>query len=377
MGKHLKSNSSKKIAIIGTRGIPNRYGGFEYFAQHLGLGLEAKGYKVTVPHPKHLHSKTDNFGTIQRLAITVCSWLPHSIQKLQYSLKSLRTVKRLKCDAIICCGYAPAIFFPWFNKSFRSKLVVNMDGLEWKRNKWGPMGKAFLKLSERIATKWAGSLVADNPEIYQFLKKRYRVESNVIAYGADWIEPIDFNPLIKKGFSVQKFGIVVARLEPENQTELIIEAFVKKGKTLVIVGGLNTKYGRKLYKKYATNSRIIFWDEEYHEPTVQWLRCNSVLYVHGHTVGGTNPSLLQAMMAGCKVLAHDNKYNRATLQQTGHYFENGDELETLVDSLWNSENSFGKLAQQRVQKHYSWEQVVNDYIIMMNQLPAIPLRNLK
>lgn len=371
MGKYSENSSFRRIAIIGTRGIPNQYGGFEYFAQHLALGLAAKGYEVSVLHPQHLHNNNDHFETIKRIAIKAWTWLPHPIQKLQYSLKSLKAVKNLNLDVVISCGYAPALFFPFFNRDFRNRLVVNMDGLEWKRNKWGRLGKGFLKFSERLATKWAGNLVADNPEIYQYLKKYYRIESHVIGYGADYVEPVDFNLLIKKGFGVQEFGLVVARLEPENQTELIIQSFVNTGKTLIIVGGLNTKYGKKLFKKYGSNPRIHFWGEEYHEPAVQWLRYNSVLYVHGHTVGGTNPSLLQAMAAGCKIFAHGNRYNRATLQKTGYYFDNGEQLETLINSHWDSENSLGKLAQQRVQKHYSWEQVVNDYITLMQSVTRL------
>ncbi|MDD2279070.1 MAG: DUF1972 domain-containing protein, partial [Bacteroidales bacterium] len=168
-----KGYLDKTIAIIGTRGIPNSYGGFEYFAEHLSISLVNKGYHTIVLEPAQELINLDKYLGVQRVPVNVCNFLPHPIHKVIYGYKSLKKAKRTNADIIICCGHTPALFFPFFKKSFRKKTIVNLDGIEWKRPKWSFVGKLFLRITERLSIGWSGRLVADNKGIKDYILKRY------------------------------------------------------------------------------------------------------------------------------------------------------------------------------------------------------------
>lgn len=368
--KHGEKNAclDKTIAIIGTRGIPNSYGGFEYFAEHLSISLVNKGYHTIVLEPAQELINLDKYLGVQRVPVNVCNFLPHPIHKVIYGYKSLKKAKRTNADIIICCGHTPALFFPFFKKSFRKKTIVNLDGIEWKRPKWSFVGKLFLRITERLSIGWSGRLVADNKGIKDYILKRYRKETELIAYGVNIPKEIaEYGPLATKGLLANNYGLIVARIEPENQIELIIKSFITAGKTLVIVGGISSGYAKEIYKKYSNLPNVIFWGGEYNSSTLLSLRSYANLYVHGHTVGGTNPSLLEAMACGCRIVAHNNVFNHYTLGNTGLYFENECHLSELIENYWTKTENLGSAAKLRAIEQYSWDVVTNKYIELIER----------
>jgi glycosyltransferase involved in cell wall biosynthesis len=358
-----KASTNKTVAIIGTRGIPNSYGGFEYFAEHLSVSLVNKGYQVLVLEPTKALVKLENYQGVVRIPIKVSKLFPHAIRKIIYGCKSLKKAKRINADAIICCGYTPALFFIFYSKSFRKKIIVNLDGIEWKRAKWNFVGKLFLRLTEYLSVKWSGKLVADNKGIKDYILKKHGEETELIAYGVNIpTKKPEVGPLTAKGLTPNNYGLTVARIEPENQIELIIKSFITAGKTLVIVGGLCNRYAKTLHNIYSNLPNVVFWGAEYNSDNLLSLRSHANLYVHGHTVGGTNPSLLEAMACGCKIAAHNNMFNHHTLDNTGLFFDNERQLSDLIENYWNKTESWGTDAKLRAAEQYSWEVVTNKYI---------------
>lgn len=363
-----KGYLDKTIAIIGTRGIPNSYGGFEYFAEHLSISLVNKGYHTLVLEPAQELISLDDYRGVERVPVKVYKFLPHPIRKVIYGYQSLKKAKRINVDTIICCGHTPALFFPFFKKSFLKKTIVNLDGIEWKRAKWSFVAKLFLRITEYLSIGWSGTLVADNKGIEEYILKKYRKETELITYGVSIPNEIaEFGLLAAKGLVANNYGLLVARIEPENQIELIIKSFITAGKTLVIVGGISSGYAKEVYKNYSYLPNVIFWGGEYNSSTLLSLRSYANLYVHGHTVGGTNPSLLEAMACGCRIVAHNNVFNHYTLSNTGLYFDNESQLLDLIESCWNKTENLGSAAKLRAIEQYSWDVVTNKYIELIER----------
>lgn len=362
-----------KIAIIGTKGIPNTYGGFEAFAENISVRLQPWEYNVTVYQPYTENNYLEPFKYVSRFGVKVFRYLPKNLQRVQYNLSSLSILQQHNPDVIICCGHSPSIFFPFFSKAFRDKLVVNMDGLEWKREKWGVVARFVLKLSERLAARYSRVMVADSMAVLRYLMSKYRKEAVFIPYGAQFGEGAENDGCTEKyNLTPMEYGLLVARIEPENRIEQAIKAFALLNKKLVVVGGVNTPYGNVLTKRYATNKNVIFAGGIYHLASLNSLRKNCRVYYHGHTAGGTNPSLLDAMAAGCTIVASDNEYNRETLADGGLYFKSNDELMAAIKAIWNFDNNERKTMAQRcdrrVKQQYTWSIVVDKYVNLINSL---------
>lgn len=359
------------VAIIGTKGIPNNYGGFEAFAENLSAGLALKGYSVTVFQPITKVIPLKSFGLVNRLGVKVTHWLPQYIQRIEYNLFSLKLAKRNNYDTVICCGHSPALFFPFFSKIFRKRLIVNMDGLEWKREKWGWIARNLLKTTERLAANFSGALVADSIEIKEYIKKQYNKKATYIAYGASFNEIDEDNIIIERiGIKLNEYGLLIARLEPENSIDKAIKAFIDTNKTLVIVGGTETKYAKKIWHQFAKHNNIIFAGSIYHPTSLNTLRKGSRVYFHGHTVGGTNPSLLEAMAAGCTIVASDNRFNRETLGNGGFYYNSQSDLEKEINRIWDLpitlRNEMARKNEIRIKQQYSWAGVVKKYVELIS-----------
>jgi glycosyltransferase involved in cell wall biosynthesis len=362
-----------RIAIIGTKGIPNRYGGFEAFAQRISLELSKREINVTVFQPSNSSDPLDEFNGVSRIPVYVNPKLPKNLGRILYNLKSLVQVNRINFDCIICCGHSPGLFFPFFPKRTLKRIVVNMDGLEWKREKWGITAKTLLKLTERLAINYAGAIVADNRAIQNYIKKAYDKESYFISYGADFDKKEgDETVLSILKLTSKCYGLVIARLEPENNIEIAIKAFAELQKTLVIVGNTETKLAKKLIKKYSKNSNILFKGAIYNDEKLNTLRSHCNVYIHGHSVGGTNPSLLDAMASGCLIIAHSNPFNGEVLSDGGYYYSDQVSLKKLIHQKWDEvekkRSEFAKYNYERIKLHYSWETVALQYLeLLKNQ----------
>jgi glycosyltransferase involved in cell wall biosynthesis len=362
-----------KIAIIGTKGIPNSYGGFEAFAENISVKLSSLGFDVTVYQP---HSKSvllEPYRSVVRFGVRIISWLPKNLQRVQYNLFSLRLVKQHNHQVIICCGHSPSIFFPFFSKPFRNKLVVNMDGLEWKRQKWGVLARTMLLISERLAVRYTNSLVADSKAVQQYIWDKYRRKSNYIPYGAVEGSPgANQNVLQVLGLKPMDYGLLIARIEPENMVKQAINAFVSLTKMLVVVGGLDNGYAKKLKQLFEHNRNVVFAGALYELSSLNCLRKNSRVYIHGHSVGGTNPSLLDAMAGGCVIIANDNPFNRETMGAGGYYFTSIDDLPSRIEMAWNIDEderkALNSMNTSRIMEQYTWDIVVDSYIKVIKRV---------
>lgn len=246
-----------------------------------------------------------------------------------------------------------------------------MDGLEWKRQKWGVLARTMLKMSERLAVRYTDNLVADSMAIKDYFNNTYKKEATYIPYGAksDVVDE-DQSILSSLGVTALNYGLLIARIEPENRVEQAINSFVRLNRTLVVVGGLETRYAQKLMNLFAGNGNVIFVGSIYNPSTLNGLRKNSSVYFHGHSVGGTNPSLLDAMAAGCVIIANDNPFNKETLGNGGYYFASTDELIARIEMAWNIDVDERKMLNSmninRIKEQYTWDIVVDKYIKMIN-----------
>ena len=354
-----------KIAIIGTRGIPNNYGGFEQLAEYLSLGFLKKGHEVFVYNSSRHKFQEKKWNGINLIHQFDPEFLLGTIGQFFYDFNCILNSRKHNFDAIINLGYTSSSIFLWlFSK--KSNIITNMDGLEWKRSKYSRYVQRFLMFSERLAVKKSTMLVADSIAIQTYLLKKYNVKSHFIAYGACLFEKE--NPLILNSFNLNPFSysMLIARMEPENNIEMILEGVVssKSDNLFLVVGNYSNKYGMYLYSKFSLDKRIIFTGPIYDFETINNLRFFSNLYFHGHSVGGTNPSLLEAM--GCKALicAHNNEFNKSVLGSNCYYFDSNKEVSKILDETNKSSETnqlFINNNYLNIKDNYSWEKIINQY----------------
>lgn len=360
-----------KIAITGTRGIPNNYGGFERFAERFSLQLADRGHEVTVYNP-HTHPYKKNEWNHVRI---IHSYDPEGMVgtagQFIYDLNCILDCRRRNYDIILQLGYTSSTVWGSLLPRKKSVVVTNMDGLEWKRSKYAAPIKRFLLYAEKLAIKYSDYLVADSIGIQDYLQKKYRMPSRFIAYGSDiFISPEE---VVLKKYNLEKYNynLLIARMEPENNIETILDAAclsINK-KCFFVVGNTDSRYGKYLRNKYIAVSHIRFADGIYNMADLNNLRYFSNIYFHGHSVGGTNPSLLEAMAAGALICAHDNIFNRSILGDDGYYFTNEKDIVQLLASIHKDDES-RKLKNnvEKIREHYSWETITEQYLQYFRQI---------
>ncbi|WP_415958511.1 DUF1972 domain-containing protein [Paraprevotella xylaniphila] len=363
-----------KIAFISTRGIPNNYGGFEQFAEYISVGLVRRGHEVVVYSPHfHPYREPDYKGVRIKHIYSPEKWMGSSVGSFFYDFLSLRdALKKEKFDIIYEAGYTSIVpAYIWFNvKRIKYPLfTTNMDGLEYKRTKFNRWVQKFVFWEERMAVKHSHFLIADNMGIHDYYKEKYGKESKFLAYGADIHEDYDEDILKEFGLEADGYFIVVARLEPENNLFMAIEGYLASGqygkRPLVIVGKTNTPYGKHLVERYGDDRNIRFVGGIYDFRKLNSIRHYSYAYFHGHSVGGTNPSLLEAMASGCFILAHDNIFNRAVLGENALYYGSTDAAMEMLDGIDQAVSAYKKEYTGRnlevIRRDYSWEKLVDEH----------------
>lgn len=360
------------IAILGTKGIPNGYGGFEQFAEYLSVGLVERGHSVTVYNPS-FHSYKEKFYK----GVAICSkWSPErrigSSANFIYDYLCLRDALKKDFDIILELGYhsnAPSYFL--LNK--KSPVVVtNMDGIEWNRSKWGSLTRKLIKRLEKVAVAKSDYLISDNRAIQEYYKKEYGVSSFYIPYGADVVHVFEEKVISQFNILPDKYYLSIARLEPENNIETILDGFIESEGTepFVIIGDKDTKFGYYLQKKYKEENRIKFLGAIYDKKLLDNLRHFALMYFHGHSVGGTNPSLLEAMGAGAFIAAHDNLFNRDVLELNAFYFTNSEDVCQLINNrffLVKEKEIFLLKNEKKIKECYLWTQIISGYeTILLN-----------
>ena len=353
---------NKKISIVGSVGLPAQYGGWETLVSNLTMHLNQE-FNLTVfcSGTKYKDRLSEHNGA----RLEYVNLNANGVQSIPYDIISI--YKSLKfSDTILILGVSGCIFLPFVKLFGKSKIVVNIDGLEWKRGKWGKFAKWFLKLSENIAVKFADLVITDNKAIQEYVFEEYRVNSKLIAYGGDHAnkELMKDSDKIQYAFLNDKYAFKVCRIEPENNLDIILEAFsFCSSLPIVIVGNWsNSDYGIELREKYQVYSNIYLLDPIYNQTDIDTLRSNCFVYIHGHSAGGTNPSLVEAMFLGLPIIAFDVSYNRETTFNQSMYFEN---KQQLIDALENLNEVELKDISYRMKsiadKEYSWRIIADKY----------------
>lgn len=363
-----------KIAFISTRGIPNNYGGFEQFAEYISVGLAKRGHEVVVYSP-HFHPyKEDTYKGVRIKHIySPEPWMGSSVGSFFYDFASLKdALKKEKFDIIYEAGYTSIVpAYIWFNvrKIKYPIFTTNMDGLEYKRTKFNKWVQKFIFWEEKMTVKHSHYLIADNMGIHDYYKEKYGKESKFLAYGADIHDNYNEEFLKEFELEIDNYYLLVARLEPENNIIMAIEGYLaskEKGKRpLVIVGKTNTPHGKELVAKYRNEKSIRFVGSIYDFDKLNSIRHFSYAYFHGHSVGGTNPSLLEAMASDCFILANDNIFNKAVLGENALYYLDHNAVTELLNNIESlalkHKKSFIEENLEIIRKEYSWDKLVDEH----------------
>jgi len=354
-----------KIAILGTRGIPNHYGGFEQCAEYLALGLVKRGFEVVVynshNHPyqesewngvtlKHCYDPEDKLGTAGQFI---------------YDFNCIRDLPKQHADVVLQLGYTSSSVWGWLLPR-NTVVTTNMDGLEWKRTKYSSKVRKFLLWAESLGVKYSDHLISDSIGIQDYLKEKYDAESDFIPYGANlFLEP---HAEVLKDYNLQPYlyDLLIARLEPENSIEIILDgvAMAETGRPFLVIGNHNTDFGNYLKDKFNRHHSILFIGGIYDINILNNLRYYSNVYFHGHTVGGTNPSLLEAMASNSLICAHNNSFNKYILGPDALYFTIKEEVAEIMVHTDKTEGEFQTFLtnnNQKITDIYSWDTITGQY----------------
>lgn len=352
-----------KIGILGSRGIPNEYGGFEQLAEYLSEGLVQKGYSVWVYSPKtHSYLKSEYKG----VNLIHCANPEKELGlfgQFIYDLLCILDSRKRKFDIILQLGYTSNAIWNWlFDRN--TTIVTNTDGLEWKRKKYNWFVRQFLKFSERIIISGSNHLIADSMAIREYIQKKYKRNPHFIPYGADPYIPSEKDRISRLGLKPYRYYLMAARLQPDNHVEEIIRGVIHSGTDypLLIAGNTDSGYARKIRRKYQSAS-VRFAGGIYDQELLNHLRYFSAVYFHGHSAGGTNPSLIEAMAGSCRICAHNNPFNLEVLGRNAFYFSTPEDISKLLrknlgGNLWNGQTEINL---QKVETTYGKEKIIDQY----------------
>lgn len=351
----------KTVCVVGTVGIPACYGGFESLVQNLVdyQSGEIK-YYVFCEDKSYLHKKSHyKDASLYYLPLNA-----NGLSSIFYDALSLMKCFIIKPDVTLVLGVSGCVFLPFYRLFSSSKVITNIDGLEWRRDKWGWFAKFFLKLSEKIAIKFSDVVIADNQAISDYVHSEYKKISSVIAYGGDHaVSPYGEIPDVKDDYYLS-----ICRIEPENNIEMILDAFSTSTEVIKFVGNWDSSpYGSSLKNKYSSFSNIDIIDPVYDIEKLFDLRAHCRGYIHGHSAGGTNPSLVEAMQFGMPIYAFDCNFNRYTTNEQAFYFSTSKSLCELISSETFSPTlkveSGSKMKSIAIDK-YQWRDIVNSYELL-------------
>jgi glycosyltransferase involved in cell wall biosynthesis len=359
-----------RIAIIGTRGIPNHYGGFEQFAEYFSVYLTEKGHDVFV-YTSHNHPYQEKtFNGVQLIHAYNPEDKIGKIGQFVYDLNCIWDTRKKNFDIILQLGYTSSSVWHWLLPK-KSIVITNMDGLEWKRTKYSKKVQWFLKHAERWAAKNSDYLIADSVGIQKHLKEQYGKNATHIAYGANVFENPNENVLKEYNLQPYQYNMLIARMEPENNIETILEGVAKteKKQIFLLIGKYEiNSFGKRMFEKFSKYEHIKFLGGIYNQSHLDNLRYFSNLYFHGHSVGGTNPSLLEAMASNSLIIAHGNVFNQSILEEDAYYFSTSDEIQSYLSTI-NKQDEMLKINRnfEKIKRDFNWELINGKYLALFEQ----------
>jgi glycosyltransferase involved in cell wall biosynthesis len=358
-----------KIAIIGTVGLPACYGGFETLANYLTEELGER-YAISVYCAAKKYKKENRRRYYKNARLYYLPFNANGIQSIVYdSLSVLHAL--LYADVLLMLGVSGAWLLPFVRLFTRRKIIISIDGIEWKRNKWNRVARWYLWWAEKMAVKYGHTHIADNESIQDYTALRYGKLSSIIEYGADHTMAVKATAADKQlyPFLAKPYAFKVCRIEPENNIDMVLEAFATMPHyTLVMAGNWNNSaYGQRLRKQYAACSNLILLDPVYEQRRIDMLRSNALVYIHGHSAGGTNPSLAEAMYLQLPVIAFDVSYNRTTTEQQALYFKSAADICHIIQHTTLHElKKMGEVMKGIANRRYTWLTIARKYAFIID-----------
>ncbi|MEP3052150.1 MAG: DUF1972 domain-containing protein [Erythrobacter sp.] len=367
---------SGRIAILGTVGVPANYGGFETLAENLVAFHEDQNVAVDLTVYCSAKGFDQHLPTYRRAELRYIGFDANGIQSIPYDIVCLLDAVRSGHDRLLLLGVSGAILLPLLRLVTKAKIITNIDGIEWQREKWRGLAKYYLRFAEWAAVRFSHRVIADNQAIADYVEKTYGLRAEVIPYGGD--HAIEAAPDEAATDRLPKgYALALCRIEPENNIAMILEAFDTLEMPLVFVGNWDkSEYGRSLKARYANHPTITIHEPVYEAHSLRAIRDGAALYVHGHSAGGTNPSLVEMMHFDIPVAAHGCSFNCHTTEGKALYFESAAELRDRVAEITpvqaeaqGSDLSIGMGAAmgEIARRRYTWEQIGRSYFELLEQ----------
>lgn len=362
--------TKKKLAVIGTVGLPAKYGGFETLVDHLVRNL-GEQYEMTV------YCSKKKYPADKRPSKYLCArlkYLPfdaNGIQSIPYDTLSILHAL-FYADVLLILGVAGAWILPFVKIFTHKRIIISIDGIEWKRDKWRLFAKLYLWWAEKIAIRYSHIDISDNESIQDYTAVRYGSLSRIIEYGADHTMAVKPSTEDKKKYPFVRFpyAFKVCRIEPENNVHEVLEAFseLQKHKMVIIGNWNNSEYGRNLREQYNHCKNIVMLDPIYDQRILDMLRGNAHVYIHGHSAGGTNPSLVEAMFLGLPVICYGVSYNRTTTEGKALFFKNASELMDIIQTVKIERlKELACTMKEIADRRYTWEVIADKYDYLIKE----------
>jgi rhamnosyltransferase len=366
--------SKKKIAIVGARGIAN-YGGFETFVSELAPGLVDQDFEVYCSCEKDEKMPLEYKGAkLTYFPIRMPS--NYQLRKFTEFFYDIYFgfLFTFKCDVIYFLGFSANIF-TFFPRIFGKKTYVNMAGVEWERSKFSKRERSLLKFFFKLSVIGCNNVIIDNKKLINYIDPKYHHKVIYATYGVNELPEIEWNQDIANQYTKSPvkpngYWLAVARLQPDNNIELIIDGYIKSNsdKPLIIIGGFSSEedyeYSLKTILDKNPDKKIIFTGGIYNQDHLNMFRQNCLGYIHAHSIGGTNPSLLEAMVMKNIIIAHDNEFNREVSEKSTVYFKDADELGKNIRKIEEDPQKFMEYKNKtfiQVKNNYSWDRIVDEY----------------
>lgn len=357
-----------KIALLGTVGVPGRYGGFETLAENLARYHKSTDQRAAMTVWCSAKDNAEHPGRFENADLRYVSLRANGVQSIPYDAISLWQAVRSGHDRILLLGVSGALALPLIRLISRARIIVNIDGIEWKREKWRPLARMVLKASEWAAVRFSHEVIADNQAIADHVSNTYGSGCHVIAYGGDHALFETSDATVPEELP-DSYALSLCRIEPENNVHVILEALDGLDIPLVFVGNWdNSAYGRDLKARYSESSNIFLLDPIYDPDALYAVRARASAYLHGHSAGGTNPSLVEMMHFGVPILAHGCAFNRHSTEGKARYFQSADELAEQLRNL-DPEDAIqiGDNMREIAQRKYTWDQIGKAYFELLDR----------
>lgn len=364
-----------RIVMLGTRGVPAAYGGFETAVEEIGRRLVEAGHEVTV-YCRGAEDKADTYRGMRLVHLPAAK--RKALETLSHTFLSVVHLLFSRCryDAAFVFNSANAVFLPVLRLK-RLPVAVHVDGLEWKRTKWGTWGRRYYRMAEALSVRWADALIADARGIATYYTEEFGASTHLLVYGAPIQVAPHSNRIAELGVTPHAYHLVVARFEPENHVLEIVQGYASSTAThpLIVVGSAPyaDKYTAAIAAAAEGDPRIRLVGGVWDQTLLDQLYANALTYLHGHSVGGTNPSLLRAMGAGTAVIAFDVTFNREVLDEQAWFFAGPAEVTAAIASAELdplAAQAMGATTRARASEYFDWDVVTDGYELLAQQLAA-------